>query len=87
MFLPCVDKHNNKRQKLMQTILLELDESMPRWFPHASKPSGIHKHTLELRKSVPLGTILQNGTECKSGLIRFNDVAMNPEQKCRKEKN
>jgi hypothetical protein len=79
IFLPCLNSYNEKRKKLVVTILLMLDESMSGWKPKTSKLGGLPNYTYEPRKPVDLGTMFRNGVECTSGLIVFQDVVMNPE--------
>ena len=79
IFLPCLNSYNEKRKKLVVTILLMLDESMSGWKPKTSKLGGLPNYTYEPRKPVDLGTMFRNGVECTSGCIVFQDVVMNPE--------
>ena len=60
-----------------------------------TKMSGWRRKTLKLgvlpncthepRKLVPLGTMLKNSTECKSGIIICNNVVQNAEIQIRKK--
>ena len=79
VFLPCLEKFNEKRRDLIEVVLLILDESMSGWRPKTSKLGGLPNYTYEPRKSVPLGTMFHNGAECKSGCLVFQDVVRNPE--------
>jgi len=79
IFMPCLNSYNDKRKKLIVTVLLMLDESMSGWRPKTSKLGGLPNYTYEPRKPVPLGTMLRNGVECTTGCIVFQDVVMNPE--------
>ena len=85
IYLPCLQSYNCKRQALIKTLLLVLDESMSGWCPKTSKLGGLPNYTFEPRKPVPLGTMFKNGAECKSGLIVFQDVVMDPEMQHTKE--
>ena len=58
---------------------------MSGWCPKTSKLGGLPNYTFEPRKPVPLGTMFKNGAECKSGLIVFQDVVMDPEVQHTKE--
>ena len=58
---------------------VSIGEPMPRCCPKASKSGGLHNHAHEPRKLVPLGTMLQNSVERKSGVILYNEVAQNSE--------
>ena len=55
-----------------------------------SKLGGLPNCAHEPIKPVPLGTILKNAADCKSGMIMHDEVVQNPEQqlrkKCSKEK-
>ena len=79
IFLPCLQNYNERRQQLIKTILLMLDESMSGWRPKTSKLGGLPNYTFEPRKPVPLGTMFRNGVECRSGCIVFQDIVQNPE--------
>jgi hypothetical protein len=84
IFLPCLNKFNEKRQGLVKVDLLMLDESMSGWRPKTSKLGGLPNFTFEPRKPIPLGTMFRNGVECISGLLVFQDVVQNPEmQSCK----
>ena len=58
---------------------VSIGEPMPRCCPKASKSGGLHNHAHEPRKLVPLGKILENSVERKSGVIVHNEVAQNLE--------
>ena len=62
-----------------------LDESMSAWKPKTSKLGGLPNYTYEPRKPVPLGTMIRNGVECKTGILVFQDIVQNPEKQCQKE--
>ena len=87
VFLPCLDSFNEKRQRLIKTFLLLIDESMSGWRPKTTKFGGLPNYTFEPRKPVPLGTMFRNGVECISGVLVVQDVVQNPEQQSRKAYN
>ena len=79
IFLPYLNSYNDKRKRLVRTVLLMLDEYMSGWRPKTSKLGGLPNYTFEPRKPVTLGTMFWNGVECTTGCIFFQDVVMNPE--------
>jgi len=87
VFLPCLDSYNVKRQRLIKTFLLLLDESMSGWRPKTTKLGGLPNYTFEPRKPVPLGTMFRNGVECISGVLVVQDIVQNPGQQSRKPYN
>jgi hypothetical protein len=57
---------------------------MSGWHPKTSKLGGLPNYTYKPRKPIPLGTIFQNGVECISGLLVFQDIVQNHEmQSCK----
>jgi hypothetical protein len=80
MFLPCLASFNDKRQQLIMTVLMLVDESMSGWHPKTTKLGGLPNYTFEPQKPVPLGTMFCNGVECISGILVAQDVVQNPEQ-------
>ena len=74
VFLPCLAGFNEKRQWLLKTYLMMLDESMSGWRPKTTKLGGLPNYTFEPRKPVPLGTMFRNGVECISGVLVVQDV-------------
>ena len=66
-------------------MMLELDEPMTRQFSNESKLGGLHNHDRDPRKAAPLGTILKNVVEYKSGVIVHNKSVQNLEQCSRKK--
>ena len=74
VFLPCLKSFNLKRQQLIGTNLMLLDESMSGWRPKTSKLGGLPNYTFEPRKPVPLGTMFRNSAECMSGVMVFQDI-------------
>jgi hypothetical protein len=84
VFLPCLDSFNEKRQRLIKTFLLLLDESMSGWWPKTTKFGGLPNYTYEPQKPVPLGTMFRNGVECISSVLVVQDVVQNPELQARK---
>jgi hypothetical protein len=85
IFLPCLDRFNERRRSLIKTVLLLLDESMSGWRPKTSKFGGLPNYTFEPRKPVPLGTMFRNGVDCFTGCIVYQDVVQNPETQSRKK--
>lgn len=79
-FLPCLTEFNSKRQQLLKTTMLLLDESMSGWRPKTTQLGGIPNITYEPRKPKPLGTMFRNGVECISGVLVAQDVVQLPEQ-------
>ncbi len=84
VFLPCLADFNAKRQRLIKTVLMVVDESMSGWRPKTTKFGGLPNYTYEPRKPVPLGTMFRNGVECISGVLIAQDVVQNPEMQSRK---
>jgi hypothetical protein len=84
VFLPCLSCFNDKRQQLVKTVLMLVDESMSGWRPKTTKLGGLPNYTYEPRKPVPLGTMFRNGVECVSGMLVIQDVVQNPEQQALK---
>jgi hypothetical protein len=80
VFLPCLSSFNDRRQRLIKTVLMLVDESMSGWRPKTTKLGGLPNYTFEPRKPVPLGTMFRNGVECVSGILVVQDVVQNPEQ-------
>jgi hypothetical protein len=80
IFLPCLASFIDRRQKLIKTMMMLVDESMSRWRPKTTKLGGLPNNTFELRKPVPLGTMFRNGVECISGILVVQDVVQNSEQ-------
>jgi hypothetical protein len=80
VFLPCLDKFNERRKNLLQCWLLMIDESMSGWRPKTSKLGGLPNITFEPRKPVPLGTQLRNGVECFTGCLVYQDIVQNVEE-------
>jgi hypothetical protein len=80
VFLPCLASFNSKRQRLIKTVLMLVDESMSGWRPKTSKLGGLPNYTFEPRKPIPLGTMFRNGVECVSGILVVQDVVQNPEK-------
>jgi len=85
MFLPCIYGFNDRRQRLIKTMMIMLDESMSGWRPKTSKLGGLPNITFEPRKPTPLGTMFRNGAECFSGILVFQDAVQAPEVQSRKE--
>ncbi len=85
VFLPCLANFNRRRQELIGTKLLLLDESMSGWRPKTSKLGGLPNYTFEPRKPVPLGTMFRNSVECLSGVIVFQDVVQLSEVQSKKK--
>jgi hypothetical protein len=56
-FLPCLANFNDKRQRLLKTVLILVDESMSRWRPKTTKLGGLQNNTFEPWKPVLLGTM------------------------------
>jgi len=86
-FLPCLTQFNNKRQQLLKTTMLLLDESISGWRPRSTKLGGFPNITYEPRKPKPLGTVFKNGVECISGVLVAQDVIQLPEQQSAKSYN
>ena len=84
MFLPYLDKHNERRTQSMTLMLLALDEQMSRLFPKTSKLGGLLNHAHKPRKPAPLGIMLKNEAECESVMIVCDEVVQNLEQQSRK---
>jgi hypothetical protein len=57
VFLPCLVNFNDKRQHLLKTVLMLVDESMSGWRPKTTNLGGLPNYTYEPRKPVPLGTM------------------------------
>jgi len=85
VFLPCLSGFNNKRRRLLKTVLMLVDESMSGWRPKTTKLGGLPNYTFEPRKPVPLGTMFRNGVECISGILVVQDVVQNPEMQSLKD--
>lgn len=85
VFLPCLSSFNERRKKLLKTVLLLLDESMSGWRPKTTRTGGLPNVTFEPRKPVPLGTMLKNGVECLTGCLVYQDVVQLKEQQQRKD--
>ena len=83
--LPCLNSCNNCQQQLIKSCLLLLDESMSGWRLKMSKLGSLPNYTYEPCKPVPLGTMFQNGAECISGCLVFQDVVQLPEKQCLKD--
>ena len=84
-FLPCLQKFNDKRRRLMKAVLLMMDESMSGWRPKTTKFGGLPNYTYEPRKPTPLGTMFRNSVECISGCLVFQDVVAAAEVQRRKK--
>jgi hypothetical protein len=84
MFLPCIYEFNDRRQSLIGSMMVLLDESMSGWRPKTSKLGGLPNISYEPRKPVPLGTMFWNGADCMSGVLVFQDVVQSPEVQSRK---
>ena len=84
VFLPCLQGYNNKRRRIIKTVLMLLDESMSGWRPKTTKLGGLPNYTFEPCKPVPLGTMFRNGVECISGVLVVQDVVQNPELQAQK---
>ncbi len=74
-FLPFVEAFNQRRQDLLKTVYLLMDESMSAWRPKTSKTGGLPNFTFEPRKRKPLGTMLKNGVEATTGIMVTQDIA------------
>jgi hypothetical protein len=85
VFTLCLSSFNEKRQRLIKTVLLLIDESISGWRPKTKKLGGLPNYTFEPRKPVPLGTMFRNGVECITGLLVVQDVVQNSEQQSRKD--
>ena len=71
---------NSKRQRLIKTVLMLVDESMSGWRPKTSKTGGLPNITHEPRKPVDLGTMLRDGVECITGIFVYHDIVQAPTQ-------
>jgi hypothetical protein len=80
LFLLCLASFNDRRQKLIKTMMMLVDESMSGWHSKTTKLGGLPNYTFEPRKPVPLGNMFRNGMECISGILVVQDVVRNPEQ-------
>jgi hypothetical protein len=69
MFVPCIKAFKKRRNELLTTNLLVLDESISGWWPKTSKYGGLPNYTLEPHKPVPLGTMFKNGLDAKNGIL------------------
>lgn len=78
-FLPLLKAFNGKRQDLVSSTYLVLDESMSAWRPKTSKFGGLPNITYEQRKPKPLGTMLKNGVEATTGIMVYQDVVQQKE--------
>ena len=84
VFIPCLNKFNERRRNLLRCVLLMIDESMSGWRPKTSKLGDLPNITFEPRKPVPLGTQLRNGVECFTGCLVYQDIVQNvEEQQCK----
>ena len=84
IFQPILDSFNEKRRKLLRTVLLLLDESMSGWTPKTSKFGGLPSICYEPRKPVPLGTMFRNSADALTGILAFQDVVACPEIQSKK---
>ena len=79
VFLPFIEAWNNKQQSLFdEHHLCVMDETMVAWVPKTSKLGGLPNYTLEPRKPTPLGTMLKDTAEVKTGLLIYTDPLMSP---------
>ena len=79
VFAPFVDAWNKKQQRLFDECDLALaDESMIAWVPKTSKLGGLPNCTFEPRKPTPLGTMLKDTAEIKTGILLNTDPLMSP---------
>jgi hypothetical protein len=85
MFVPCIKVFNKRRNELLTTNLLVLDESMSGWWPKTSKYGGLPNYTLEPRKPVPLGTMFRNGVDATNGILAYQDVVQFSEIQTQKD--
>jgi hypothetical protein len=86
VFLPCIKSFNDKRQQLLESVvLLLLDESMSGWRPKTSKLGGLPNYTFEPRKPISLGSMFRNGAECTTGLFAYQDPVQLPEHQAKKK--
>jgi hypothetical protein len=67
IFTSCFASFNEKRQRLLKTMLLSIDASMSSWRPETKTLSGLPNCTFEPRKPVRLGTMFCNGVEYITG--------------------
>ena len=65
---------NTKRNDLITTVLLMLDESMSAWRPKTTKLGGLPHLTHEPRKPIPLGTMFRNSADCWTRMLKYYDV-------------
>ena len=73
-FRPFVMAFNRKRNDLLKTVYLLMDESMSAWRPKTSQTGGLPNITFEPRKPKPLGTMFKNGVEATTGIMVTQDV-------------
>jgi hypothetical protein len=79
IFLPCMNKFNERRKNLLRTILLILNESMLGWRPKTTMTGGLPKLTWEPINPVPLGTMFRNGVEASTGILVYQSVVQHAE--------
>jgi Transposase IS4 len=79
VFVPFIQAWNDKQKALfLEYGIAVTDESMFAWVPNTSKLGGLPNYTLEPRKPKPLGTMLKDTAECKTGILLFTDPVMAP---------
>jgi hypothetical protein len=74
-----MNKFNERRKNLLQTLLLILDESMSLWHPKTTMIVELPKFTWEPRKPVHLGTMFWNSVEASTGILVYQNVVQHAE--------
>jgi hypothetical protein len=55
IFLPCLKEYNERRKRLINLIVLILDELMSCWRPKTSKLGGLPNYTFSTEKADSIG--------------------------------
>jgi hypothetical protein len=74
-----MNKFNERRNNLLQTLLLILNESMSGWRPKTMMTGWLPKLTWEPRNPVPLDTMFLNGVEAITGILVYQLVVQHTE--------
>jgi len=72
--IPFVDEYYSIRKKAICVMYLMLNESVSGWRPKTSKKGGLPRISHEPCKPVPLGTMIRNAVECKTGIYVHHDI-------------
>ena len=82
---PLINEYNALRKRMTDVFYIVLDKSMSGWRPKTMATGGLPNITFEPGKPVNLGTMINNGCECISGIMVYHNVVAGAVQQGKKK--